>query len=87
MFWGCFSGGLGLGPGIFWEKAWGHITQESYVDHTVPDIILWIRQHPELLLMQDNARPHGSKYTREVLEKMGILLIFWPTVTARYIVP
>ena len=22
MFWGCFSGGLGKGPCLFWEKEW-----------------------------------------------------------------
>lgn len=35
MFWGCFHGHT-LGPGIFWEKDWGKITQESYCAHTVP---------------------------------------------------
>ena len=78
MFWGSFSGSLGLGPGFFWEKAWGSINQETYVEHTVPDIILWIRHHPELYLMQDNASPHVAKYTREVLSKMGVKTVFWP---------
>ncbi len=43
LFWGCFSGGLGLGPGLFWEKSWGSINQASYVEHTVPQIVAWIR--------------------------------------------
>ena len=43
LFWGCFSGELGLGPGLFWEKSWGSINQASYVEHTVPQIVAWIR--------------------------------------------
>ena len=78
MFWGCFSSGLGLGPGLFWEKAWGTINQESYVEHTVPEILLWIKYHPELQLMQDNASAHKATYTREILRKLGVSLIFWP---------
>jgi hypothetical protein len=29
MFWGCFNGGT-KGPGVFWEKDWGTIGQETY---------------------------------------------------------
>ena len=77
MFWGCVSGELGLGPGLFWEKTWGTITQKSYVEHTVPEILLWIRRHPELQLMQNNASSHAAKWTREVLGKLGISPLFW----------
>ena len=37
MFWGCFHGHT-KGPGIFWEKDWGSINEESYRAHTVPII-------------------------------------------------
>ena len=36
MFWGCFSGGLGKGPCLFWEKEWGTITSESYTARILP---------------------------------------------------
>ena len=34
MFWGCFYGHT-KGPGIFWEKDWGSINQESYYAYIV----------------------------------------------------
>jgi len=43
MFWGSFSGALGKGPAIFWEKEWGSINKESYCEHIVPLIHGWIR--------------------------------------------
>lgn len=78
MFWGCFSGLTGKGPGIFWEKKWGKINKESYVEHTVPVIHSFILEHPELLLMQDNAPGHGAQYTTDELKARGINLIYWP---------
>ena len=36
MFWGCFSGVSGKGPGLFWEKNWGIINEATYREHTVP---------------------------------------------------
>ena len=48
MFWGCFAGKTGLGLGLLWEKAWGLINQDSYIQHVVPEIVAWISQYPEL---------------------------------------
>jgi len=82
MFWGCFSGASGKGPGIFWEKEWGSINEESYQEHTVPIIDGWIRLNKfnniPLVLMQDNAAGHASRATREELEERNIEVIFWP---------
>ena len=36
MFWGCISGLYGKGPGIFWEKNWGTITSDSYLQRIAP---------------------------------------------------
>jgi hypothetical protein len=76
MFWGCFSGLTGKGPGVFWEKAWGSINKESYVEHTVPVIQAFIQQYPELLLMQDHAPGHAAKFTINELKSRAINLIF-----------
>jgi hypothetical protein len=35
MFWGSFSGGLGKGPSLFWEKDWGTINKETYAEKTL----------------------------------------------------
>jgi hypothetical protein len=82
MFWGCFSG-IGKGPGIFWEKDWGTINEESYRAHTVPIIDGWIRLirqslGQELFLMQDGASGHAARATIQDLQERGINVIFWP---------
>lgn len=81
MFWGCFHGNT-LGPGIFWEKDWGSINQESYCAHTVPVIHGYIelmrRQGISLVLMQDGAPGHAAGETKEDLQERGIIIIFWP---------
>ena len=38
MFWGCFLGASGKGPGLFWEKEWGPINEDIYQEYTVPII-------------------------------------------------
>jgi len=43
MFWGSFSGQLGLGPALFWEKNWGSINSVSYIEHILPQMANWIR--------------------------------------------
>jgi hypothetical protein len=82
MFWGSFSGASGKGPGVFWEKEWGSINEESYQEHTVPIIHEWLLinkdSNVDLDLMQDNAAGHASKSTRKCLEILGIPVIFWP---------
>jgi transposase len=78
MFWGCFSGLTGKGPGLFWEKSWKTINKESYVEHTVPVIEAFIHDNPGLFLMQDHAPGHAAKYTIDELESRDIQLIFWP---------
>lgn len=83
MFWGCFSGIAGKGPGIFWEKDWGTITSQSYRDHIVPIIDGWIRLtankgYGSHIFMQDNATPHAAADTITDLQERGILRIVWP---------
>lgn len=78
MFWGCFSGGLGKGPCLIWEKDWGTINKESYCDKIVPLIHGWMTLHPELSLMQNGAPGHSAQYTLDELKERGIVPIFWP---------
>ena len=37
-----------------------------------------MQQYPELSFQQDNAKGHASKYTKSVLQSIGITPIFWP---------
>jgi transposase len=77
MFWGCFSGTT-KGPCLFWEKDWGKINKESYCERIVPVIHGWLRLHPELQFMQDNAPGHAATYTIDELRERGIHPIYWP---------
>lgn len=81
MFWGCFHGHT-KGPGIFWEKDWGSINQESYCQRTVPIIHGYIemmrREGIHLVLMQDSAPGHAAGDTKQDLAERGIIVIFWP---------
>ena len=36
MFWGSFSGGLGKGSDLFWEKAWEKINFRTYCERVLP---------------------------------------------------
>ena len=80
MFWGCFSG-ITKGPCLVWEKEWGTITQESYCERIVPLIHGWIRMHPELQFMQDNAPGHAVGNTIRELAERGIIAMFWPALS------
>ncbi len=78
MFWGCFSGKYGKGPGIFWEKDWGKINKESYCAHTVPIVHGWCTLNDGQVFMQDGAPGHSAQFTRDELYSRGIRVIFWP---------
>jgi len=82
MFWGCFAGTCGKGPGVFWEKDWGWINESSYREHTIPVIHDWIHSHKlrgiMLDLMQDRAPGHAARGTLHDLKERRIRLVFWP---------
>ncbi|XMA19887.1 hypothetical protein WAI453_012678 [Rhynchosporium graminicola] len=78
MFWGSISGKYGRHRGLFWEKDWETINEGSYSGIIVPVVQEILEQYPELLFQQDNAKGHSSKYTKSVLEAIGITPIFWP---------
>jgi DDE superfamily endonuclease len=80
MFWGCFHNNI-KGPGIFWEKDWGSIKEESYRNHIVPIIDGWIRSEGNegLIFMQDSAPAHAAKGTIQDLRERGIICLRWPS--------
>ena len=78
MFWGCFSGLMGKGPHLFWEKGWGAINSETYCQHTLPLVRGWMQLHPDHLFMHDNARLHTAAATIGEMKELGIRAIAWP---------
>jgi transposase len=83
MFWGCFHGTT-KGPGIFWEKDWGTIKEESYRAKIVPLIDGYLRLFAQnnnglrLTFMQDSAPAHAATGTIADLQERGIVCVKWP---------
>jgi transposase len=44
----------------------------------VPLVQAIIEEYPELSFQQDNAKGHSSKFTKSILESIGIIPLFWP---------
>ena len=77
MFWGSFHSGK-KGPAVVWDKTWGKINSKSYCERVLPLLRNYLRDHPWLYFMQDNASAHGAQATREMMAQMAILTIHWP---------
>ena len=43
LFWDCFSDELSLESKLFWKKSWDFINQTSYIEHTISQIVAWIK--------------------------------------------
>jgi DDE superfamily endonuclease/Transposase len=80
MFWGCFFGST-KGPGVFWEKSWGSINAERYIQHTLPHVYAMITANPGLRFMQDGASSHTAKKTTKALRQYEIISIQWPALS------
>lgn len=82
MFWGCFHGNT-KGPGLFWEKDWGTIKEESYRAKILPIINGWIQikrdEGEHLIFIQDSAPAYAAKGTIRDLKERGIIYINWPS--------
>ena len=72
--------GYTKGPGIFWEKCWGTIGEESYRARIVPVIYSYIelKEGIHLVLMQDGAPGYAAADIKADLRERGITVIFWP---------
>lgn len=78
MFWGSISGRYGRLRGLFWEKDWETINEGSYAGIIIPVIQEILQEHPELILQQDNAKGHSSRFVKLVFEAINITPIVWP---------
>lgn len=63
---------------VLWDEKWGTITSKTYCEFIVPKIQQHLREHPELMLQQDNAPAHTAKVTRAEYEYYGIIPMIWP---------
>ena len=77
MFWGCISGKYGRYKGLFWEKDWETINKGSYCGIIVPLVLEALREHPELLFQQDNAKGHSSAFAKSVFDVIRVTPISW----------
>ena len=77
MMWGSISG-CGKGPMLVWQKEWGTITAASYIEHVIPQILVYLQEYSELLLMEDNASPHKAAKTVQYWADHNVKPIVWP---------
>ncbi len=56
----------------------GKITAASFCEQVVPILDDYLKQHPELRFIQDNAPVHSARRTQEELEMRGITPLRWP---------
>lgn len=83
LFWGCFSGDGGRGPGLFWQKDWGTVTSETYQENVLPLVDGWIREQEAqnghaVIFMQDGAPGHSAQATTLNMNDRGIQSVRWP---------
>ena len=85
MIWG----GIGLnqlvGPVVFQNIGPGRgngVTARRYIDQVLwPTVLPHFRRHRNLILQQDNARPHTARVTTDYLQRSGIQLLQWPSLS------
>ena len=77
MFWGCFAGRI-KGPGFVWEKEYGGIGANNYIEHIIPLIIRFYRQIQASVFQQDNASAHRARRTKAALNLQGVNVVRWP---------
>ena len=79
MVWGCIWKG-GMGPLIFCNES---VNSEFYCEKTLANFLPWYKEKlndgPSLLLQEDNAPAHSSKFTKAWKSQSCInLLDNWP---------
>jgi transposase len=77
MFWGSFAGRI-KGPSFVWEKEYGGINADKYIQYILPLVYNFQARYGRILFQQDNAPSHKAKKTQQRLREMGIQVLKWP---------
>lgn len=57
----------------------GNINAQSYINNVLqPTAVPFLQRHGPGILMQDNARPHTARLTRNFLEQNNVRVLPWP---------
>lgn len=66
------------GPGT--RRNAGGLTARRYIEEILANHVVPLAENigDEFILMQDNARPHTARITKEYLEEAGISVMEWP---------
>ena len=62
MIWGSISR-YGKGPMVVWQKEWSTITAASNIKHMIPQVLVYLQEHPKLLLIENNVSSHKAAKT------------------------
>ena len=85
MIWGGISFNQLVGPVVFRNLGPGRgngVTAQRYIDQVLRPIIQpHFQQHANMTLQQDNAHPHTARVTRDYLQRQGIAVMQWPSLS------
>ena len=62
---------------VVWQKEWGTITAASYIEHVIPQVLVYLQEHPELLLMEDNVSFHKAAKIVQYWADHNVKPIVW----------
>ena len=62
---------------IFWKKNWNHIAMKFYIEHTIPVLDDWLKQHSRLQFIQDDASDHREEETQTEIKQCNMSMISW----------
>jgi hypothetical protein len=83
MVWLCFTARAKCRL-VFWEKAWGKITQWSYMEHILPVLAEFLTQEEAITaqahhIVQDRAPAHYARNTLQCMRERGMCLMDHPS--------
>lgn len=85
MIWGGISINQLVGPVVFQNIGPGRgngVTAQRYVDQVLrPTVLPHFQQHVNMTLQQDNARPHTARVSMDFLQRQGIMVMQWPSLS------
>ena len=63
---------------VVWQKEWSTITAASYIKHVIPQVLVYLQEHSELLLMEDNASLYKAAKIIQYWANHNVKPIVWP---------
>lgn len=84
-FWGSFSACRRV-EYLFWERYWGQVSANSYIEHILPRVVHWISRNlgtdsRSIRFIQDNTPPYKVASSLAYLRSHEIKPFSWPELS------